>query len=72
MTDQLLFTPLQAANALCIGRSKVYELMQSGELESIHIGSCRRVPADALTALIERLGPARVHAQGRFSARHQG
>ncbi len=68
MTDQLLFTPLQAAKTLCIGRSKVYELMQSGELESIHIGSCRRIPADALTALIERLRPARAQAQNRFSA----
>jgi excisionase family DNA binding protein len=68
MTDQLLFTPLQAAKALCIGRSKVYELMQSGELESIRIGSCRRIPAEALTTLIERLRPARVHAYDRFSA----
>lgn len=46
--DRLLLTPTEAATALGIGRSKVYELMQTGQLESVHIGACRRVPADAL------------------------
>lgn len=55
MTDQLLLTPSEAARALGIGRSKLYELMQAGVVESIHIGSCRRIPADALTALVANL-----------------
>lgn len=46
--DKLLLTPGEAATALGIGRSKVYELLQTGQLESVHIGACRRVPADAL------------------------
>jgi excisionase family DNA binding protein len=48
--DTLLLTPTEAATALGIGRSKVYELMQTGQLQSVHNGACRRVPAEALTA----------------------
>lgn len=53
--DKLLFTPQEAASALGIGRSKLYELMQAGELESVHIGTCRRVTADALARFVEKL-----------------
>jgi len=55
MTDQLLLTPTEAARALGIGRSKLYELMQDGILESVHIGACRRIPTDALHALVTAL-----------------
>jgi len=55
MTDQLLLTPTEAARALGIGRSKLYELMQDGILESVHIGACRRIPTDALLALVAAL-----------------
>ena len=40
--DKLLLTPTEAAQVLGIGRSKVYELMQTGQLTSVHIGTCRR------------------------------
>lgn len=56
--DKLLLTPTEAAAALGIGRSKVYELMQTGQLPSVHIGACRRVPAEALHAFLERLRTA--------------
>lgn len=52
---KLLLTPTETAAALGIGRSKVYELLKSGQLQSVHIGACRRVPADALTAFLEQL-----------------
>ena len=55
MTDPILLTPTEAARALGIGRSKLYELLQTGVLESIHIGACRRIPTDALTDLVSRL-----------------
>jgi excisionase family DNA binding protein len=58
MTDPILLTPAEAAAALGIGRSKLYELLQAGMLESVHIGSCRRIPADALTALVAKLRDA--------------
>jgi len=59
--DKLLLTPVEAARALGIGRSTVYELMRAGTLGSVHIGSCCRIPSAALAALVSRLreaGPA--------------
>jgi len=56
--DKLLLTPLEAARALGIGRSTVYELMQTGQLASVHIGACRRIPAEDLAALVSRLREA--------------
>jgi excisionase family DNA binding protein len=56
--DKLLLTPTEAASALGIGRSKLYELLQTGELASVHIGACRRLPADALKAFLDSLRQA--------------
>ena len=53
--DKLLLTPVGAAKALGIGRSKVYELLQAGQLKSVRIGSCRRIPLDALHELLADL-----------------
>jgi excisionase family DNA binding protein len=53
--DKLLLTPVEAAKALGIGRSKVYELIQAGQLKSVRIGSCRRIPLDALHELLADL-----------------
>lgn len=50
-----LLTPSEAATALSIGRSKVYELILSRHLESVKIGAARRVPAEALDAYIASL-----------------
>jgi excisionase family DNA binding protein len=58
MTDRLLLTPSQAAALLGIGRSKLYLLMRNGDLESVHIGTCRRIPIDAVNTLVERLREA--------------
>jgi excisionase family DNA binding protein len=55
MTQPILLTPIEAARALGIGRSKLYELLRTGALESVHIGACRRIPAEALADLVERL-----------------
>lgn len=53
--DKLLLTPAEAARALGIGRTKVYELMASGALASVQIGRCRRVPREALAELVSAL-----------------
>ena len=55
MTVPILLTPTEAAQALGIGRSKLYELIRGGVLEAVHIGACRRIPADALEELVARL-----------------
>lgn len=53
-TERLVYTVAEAAQALRIGRSKLYELLASGEIESIHIGRSRKIPAPALSDYINR------------------
>ena len=52
--DALLLTPVEAARRLSIARSSLYELVLTGEIESIKIGRSRRIPIDALTDFIDR------------------
>jgi excisionase family DNA binding protein len=61
--DKLLLRPIEAAEAIGIGRSKVYELLASGELPSIRIGSSVRVPIDRLREWIDRKGIERGDSQ---------
>ena len=53
--DKLLLTPEEAADALSIGRSKVYELISDGRLPSVRIDASRRVRTSALLEFVERL-----------------
>ncbi len=53
--EPLLVTAEQAATSLSICRTKVYELLRNGELESVQIGTTRRIPAAALAEYVERL-----------------
>jgi len=46
--DRALLKPAEVAQILGIGRSKVYELLACGELPSIRIGRCIRVPKSSL------------------------
>jgi excisionase family DNA binding protein len=55
MMDRLLLTPTEAAQTLGIGRSKMYELLMAGVVESVLIGTARRVPAEALAVYVRRL-----------------
>ena len=44
----------EAAAALRIGRSKLYDLIAVGEIEVVHIGRCTRVPASSVRDFVER------------------
>jgi excisionase family DNA binding protein len=46
--EPLLMKAEEVARLLSLGRSKVYEMMASGELPSVKIGTARRVPRAAL------------------------
>jgi excisionase family DNA binding protein len=52
---KLLHQVSEAVELTGIGRSKLYELMGSGELESVKCGKRRLIPAEALMAFVERL-----------------
>jgi excisionase family DNA binding protein len=51
----LVLTIEQAAERLGIGRSLMYALVSSGEVESVTIGRLRRIPTDALVEYVARL-----------------
>ena len=51
----VLLRPEDAARALGVGRTKVYELMRSGALRSVRVGGLRRVPVAALNEFVTRL-----------------
>jgi excisionase family DNA binding protein len=51
----LLYTIPEAAHVLRISRTKLYELLDTGEIESIHIGRSRKIPADSLRSYVSRL-----------------
>lgn len=48
----LLLTAEQAARALNVSRSRIYEWIQSGELPSVTLGRSRRVSRRALEAFV--------------------
>ena len=50
-----LLTVEAAAQRLSIGRTTMYALLKSGQINSVRIGRLRRIPADALTAYTTRL-----------------
>ncbi|MEE1791414.1 helix-turn-helix domain-containing protein [Streptomyces sp. BE308] len=50
--EPLLYTPEEAAEALRLGRSTVYELMADGVLEYVKQGRCRRIKVSALKAYV--------------------
>lgn len=52
---QLLLRPEEAAKALGVGRSTVFELIRAGELRSVKIGKLRRIPSEAVRQYVEGL-----------------
>lgn len=51
----LLLSIQEAGRALGIRRSKMYELIAAGELETVHIGRAVRVTVDAVEEFVARL-----------------
>ena len=55
IVEKLLLTPGEAAKALSISRSKLYELIGPGRLSTVQIHASRRVPAQVLVESIQHL-----------------
>lgn len=51
---RLLLTVREAAALLAIGRTKLYELIEAGQLGTVHIGRAVRVPRAELDAFVDR------------------
>lgn len=58
IAPKLLLSVAEAGEVLSVGRTTVYTLLASGELESVHIGRARRIPAEALREYVAGLRAA--------------
>ena len=52
---QVVYSVEEAAKLLGIGRTLMYQLVTSGEIDSFKIGRKRRVPGGAIDGYIKRL-----------------
>ena len=52
--ERLLLSVVEAADRLGIGRTLMYELLTSGQIESVHVGRLHKIPAEALAAFVDR------------------
>jgi excisionase family DNA binding protein len=52
---KILLTVPEAAAALAISRSKLYELLAAGSIRSVRIDGSRRFPVEALEAYVAGL-----------------
>jgi excisionase family DNA binding protein len=48
LENKVLLRPMEAAAALGVGRTKLYELLNSADFPVVRIGRCVRVPVDDL------------------------
>ena len=53
--NSLVLTVTEAANALRIGRTNLYKLIRTGEIETVTIGDRRLIPHECLTEYVNRL-----------------
>ncbi|MFF4039229.1 excisionase family DNA-binding protein [Streptomyces sp. NPDC001816] len=57
-TTLVLLKVEEAARRLRVGRTTCYALIRTGALESVMVGSLRRVPAEAVPEYVTRLRTA--------------
>jgi predicted DNA-binding transcriptional regulator AlpA len=65
MGEPLVASPNQAMTALGIGRAKLYEKINGGELESYVDGGSRKILWDSIHAFIKRRLEAEAQRRGR-------
>lgn len=53
--NDMVYRVEEVARALRIGRTKVFDLIKSGELASVKIGGSRRIPASSVHEYLSRL-----------------
>lgn len=54
MADQKLLKVADVVRRLQLGKTKIYELIATGELEAVKIGDARRVPEEAVDDFIAK------------------
>ena len=56
--ERRLFSVAEGAAVLGVSRSKLYQLIASGELRTIHIGRLCKVPVDAIDEFLAARAPS--------------
>ena len=54
--EKMLLSPQEVSEALGVGRTKVYELINSGDLHRVKIGNCTKIPVGSLRAFLAERG----------------
>lgn len=54
IASRAMLTMEQVADALNVGRTTVWQLVVRGELATVNIGRCRRIPVSSLSAYVAR------------------
>jgi excisionase family DNA binding protein len=52
--ERLMLRPAEFAEAIGVSRSKGYEILGQGDVASVKVGSCVRVPVSEVKRWIER------------------
>ncbi len=55
--SRLLYSVAEAASLLGVGRTYMFRLIATGEVESIKVGKLRKIPHDALGRYIDQQRP---------------
>jgi len=64
-SDRITATIAEFQRISGIGRSRIYELIAAGELESVHLGVRRLILIDSYRRLLARLRAAATETRGR-------
>ncbi|MEU4235109.1 helix-turn-helix domain-containing protein [Nonomuraea sp. NPDC026600] len=54
MNEAIAYRPAQALTVFPIGRTLLFEMIKSGEIESFTVGRARFIPRASLVAFVER------------------
>jgi excisionase family DNA binding protein len=55
MSEKLLLSAVEAGELIGVSRSRVFRLIQAGDLESVKIGGLRRIPRTAVHGYVDRM-----------------
>jgi excisionase family DNA binding protein len=55
--NRLLYSVSEAARLLGVGRTYMFRLLATGQVESIKVGKLRKIPCDALSRYIDQQRP---------------
>ena len=51
--EKILVTVEEATHILSMGRTRIYQLIRSGELKSVKCGKSRRIVADSIRSYVD-------------------